>query len=56
MPTINISREAMDTVEAIRDTFPIRPSKRKVAEKALNEYLVTRRSTQKSEQNDEHTQ
>lgn len=42
MGSVNLSDGGEDTLEDLRDTFDIRPSKRKAVEKALNIYLEKR--------------
>jgi len=49
MTTVSLSDEGESTLEDIRDTFDIKPSKRKVVERALDVYQ------EKRGQNDEKT-
>lgn len=42
MTTVSLSDEGEETLENIRDTFEIKPSKRKVVERALDQYEENR--------------
>lgn len=53
MPSINISDDGSELLEKIRDTFDVKPSKRKVVERALELYWEERKNEE--EQSDEQT-
>lgn len=50
MASISLSKDGEETLEKIRDSFGIEPSKRKVVETALDEYWEQRKEELSAEQ------